>query len=981
MNIIAQLEANAQALRWSRQYLKGGTLHEACRNFINNRLQLRRLQYASSQKAGAAIFGISQVGKSYMTNYLLSTKDSPVKVYDTEGNGTAFLAHIDPMGNGREATALISRFSTSNLCGGNTNYPVRVRMMSLSDLVLVLVDSFYNDLTGHIVPNSEEIKKEIDRLQSKYGSLPTVQLHVGEEDIYELQEYFSSDLMRSCPDFHRDLVKEGYFETLSQIIEKIPTEDWSNVFGYLWLHNPIMTDVFVRLLVTLQKIEFSTTCYINIKALLNSKGTILHVDRIFELFNVENISGGNGSFTIEKASEPFMNVLTDKDHEINHIEKSAFCALAMEVGFTIANPAVPSHKQNLENEKPFLDTLDILDFPGARSREEIAIANLNKETASQMVIRGKVAYLFNKYSRQHLISTLLLCQDDRQAEVKTVPRLINTWVENAIGRTVEERTQFIRESKVSPLFVIATKFNNYLKKDYGGMDYDKMLKKWINLGSNLSSVLEIKGAGDGSWFQNWTHGQSFKNLFLLRSFFFSGNDHIFEGYKEENEMITSAESEIGTDYQEYLPKLKESFLDSDSSFVHSHFEDPKISWDAAVTPGFDGSHLIIEKLTLLKSHIDNARKMLHNRIINEAFKTLVNMLLNHYHDDNAALEMTKQRKTAVDMKMQLNVLFGKDKEFFTDFLDSLIINEAGLHNEILNAITSLQMVEKNNTDELLLIREQLGVSSELSYSENIQHAIEAIGVGTEEELEEYLKDYELPIEVLIPDSTISNISKMIADVVASYWFEHISVDNLQHLVDRGLPQSKLEIFLNNTKALFSKKLSISSRIANRIAPFVVGANSLEDLTPMLADISSQMVNNFITSMGAEYYDKKQWEEIESACAQIKLPTSSHKLEYGDVPFNEKDARNELREMFDAFDNGDLLQKKPQLASNYAESKKWTDLIQLSFLATAGIPTYDVAMNDALRDVIEKYITTVKALHDNCVANEKLRSLATIKISI
>lgn len=222
---------------------------------------------------------------------------------------------------------------------------------------------------------------------------------------------------------------------------------------------------------------------------------------------------------------------------------------------------------------------------------------------------------------------------------------------------------------------------------------------------------------------------------------------------------------------------------------------------------------------------------------------------------------------------------------------------------------------------------------------------------------------------------------MIADVVASYWFEHISVDNLQHLVDRGLPQSKLEIFLNNTKALFSKKLSISSRIANRIAPFVVGANSLEDLTPMLADISSQMVNNFITSMGAEYYDKKQWEEIESACAQIKLPTSSHKLEYGDVPFNEKDARNELREMFDAFDNGDLLQKKPQLASNYAESKKWTDLIQLSFLATAGIPTYDVAMNDALRDVIEKYITTVKALHDNCVANEKLRSLATIKISI
>ena len=222
---------------------------------------------------------------------------------------------------------------------------------------------------------------------------------------------------------------------------------------------------------------------------------------------------------------------------------------------------------------------------------------------------------------------------------------------------------------------------------------------------------------------------------------------------------------------------------------------------------------------------------------------------------------------------------------------------------------------------------------------------------------------------------------MIADVTTSYWIDHISIDNLQHLVDSGLPQSKLETFLNNTKALFNKKLSISSHIAERIAPFVVGSISLEDLTPMLADISSQMVNNFITSMGAAYYDEKQWTELESACAQIKLPISSHKSEYCDISFNAKDVRKELSEMFDAFDYGDLLQKKPHLASNYAEFKKWTDLMQLSFLATAGIPTYDVAMNDALREVIEKYITTVKALYDNCVANEKLKSLATIKVSV
>lgn len=979
MNITAQLEANAQALKWGRTFLKGGNLKEARRNFITNRIQLRRLQFASGQKAGAAIFGISQVGKSYMTNYLLATKDSPLKVYDNLGNGTSFLAHIDPMGNGREATALITRFSTSNLCGSNANYPIRVRMLSLVDVILVLVDSFYNDLTGHVVPSKEEIREEIDRLQSKYASQSSCQEIINEEDIYELQEYFSADLMRSCPEFHRDLISEGYFELLSQLIGKIPVEDWNGVFGYLWQHNPIMSDVFAKMLKTMAKLEFSRTCHVNIDALRNNKGTILHVDRIFELFEVESVTGAGSSFTVDKASEPFMNVLTDKDHEVNHIEKSAFCALAMEVGFSIVNPIDPDSKNAIEKDKPFLDTLDILDFPGARSREEILLANLNKVTASQMVIRGKVAYLFNKYSRQHLISTLLLCQDDKQAEVKTVPKLINTWVENAIGRTEEERTQFIRESKVSPLFVIATKFNNYLKKDYGGMDYEKMLKKWINLGSNLSSVLEIKGAGEDSWFQKWADGNPFKSIFLLRSFFFSGNDHIFDGYTEENDVITNPEENVNPDYVDYLEKLRESFLDSDSSFVRTHFEDPKQAWSAAAEAGFDGSGLIIDKLTILKDHIGKARELLRKRIINEAFNGLVTTLLGFYHDDNAALELSKQRRIATDMKFLFNNLFGKDKNFFTDFIGSLLISEAGLHNVILKTISSIKVVEETNTDELLLLREQLGISADNTREDNIKNALDVLGLCSEEELDEYLMEYSLSIDQLIPDSTSANISMMIADAVQDYWFDHVSIDNLSGFQNRGIPQIKLETLMNNLTALYARKIVMSQLIARRISPFVIGATSLEELADMIADMSSQMVNNFITSMGASYYTQEQWKDIEAACGQCKLPTPLHKKEFGRVEFNEKEAGKEIPEMFDAFDNGDLLHKKPELASNYAEFKRWTDLMQLSFLATAGIPTYDVTMNDALRAVIETYIVSVKALAENVKANKKLKELATIKI--
>ena len=142
-NIVAQITANNHGIKWAERFLKG-----------------------TSQK---------ETKRSYLSNYLLASKNAPTQIYDSKGGSVGFLSSINPDGNGKEATALITRFSTNNLCGANSEYPYKVAMLSPIDIVLVIVDSYFNDIDGQIVPDKEKITDEIVRLKEKYQGKETSQ--------------------------------------------------------------------------------------------------------------------------------------------------------------------------------------------------------------------------------------------------------------------------------------------------------------------------------------------------------------------------------------------------------------------------------------------------------------------------------------------------------------------------------------------------------------------------------------------------------------------------------------------------------------------------------------------------------------------------------------------------------------------------------------------------------------------------------------
>ena len=81
-----------------------------------------------------------------------------------------------------------------------------------------------------------------------------------------------------------------------------------------------------------------------------------------------------------------------------------------------------------------------------------------------MLRRGKVAYLFNKYSRSLRINVVLFCQHQDMTGQSEIGESLNDWIQENVGATPQQRGRYIRSTNgISPFFIVATKFNTYLK--------------------------------------------------------------------------------------------------------------------------------------------------------------------------------------------------------------------------------------------------------------------------------------------------------------------------------------------------------------------------------------------------------------------------------------------------------------------------------------------------------------------------------------
>jgi hypothetical protein len=927
---------------------------------VSMRRKFNRIKTTFSDNPAAVMYGQSQVGKSYLVNSLLSQGGNFKVLDELHGVSYDFLEEINPVGGGAEATSLVTRFS-ANYTPLNPQYPIKIKLMSPADIILTLSDSYYEDATNH--PPFENIEEKISAFTEKYALMPPLNNQaIIEDDVLYIEEYFEKYFTSKV----RELTSTKFFKIVSRHISKMPPNEWADVFSILWHGKKELTDIFRRLIRVYQSINFSDVCYAQYDIVLRKYGTILDVTRLKEILGtVENIEKKEILGAVENIKEvPELKKEANVLYISNGVQKtvafnkSELCALAYELVFKV--------NEDLKTDKKFLNYMDILDFPGARSRLKNQAKEIESNNIPDMLLRGKIAYLFNKYSDSFLISNLLLCHHYRALEARFMPVLLNNWICNFIGSTPEKRELFIKDSGVPPLFVIGTFFNEELQyNSTNDKTRASLISRWEQRFNKIweGEVFTTK-IKEGAWFNDWTtSNEYFNNIFMLRDFVWSERRHVYSGYQK-----TGTETPVpveGWTHGCFMDDLKESFVNF--QFVKDHFDDPSASWDDAATPGNDGTEAIIKKLTIAANNLEKSRTQKFKRDLDNIIKSVYRELKeNHFHDDDADLRIVEKIKKAGKIQLELDVAFGKDPYFFGKLMQKFLLKESFIYNYYLEKMNDIQLIEQANLSEYVAIRM---ANPELKHSDpvmdrealfdyNLSVLQAKYKVDDAEKLKEYFEEKGIDLEELFFGETnvIKSNSVILAEGLVEKWTEEVlNIDRFGDFITQGFSERALADLLDNIKLLF-EQLEITKLIAKHIRMYVDRYDQIYVILEMIADISAEIINNFVNHMGFEHYSDDKMKNIRMTDEQNNIGLV---FDHNFLNFQTMEVEDRIK-LFETLDRlPEILNQRPldvealKNVPNFSQYVKWSDLIRIAFVATCNIPAYNVEDNDKLRTILER----------------------------
>src|SRR5437868_2608465 len=234
-----------ESARWVNNFLKDEERTDCNYDLKKCRRKINKIKAVVSCKPVIALFGASQVGKSYMANNLLYNAQNKLEVFnhqekDAEKQVIDFIKYINPEGKGNEATGAVTRF-TADTETDASRYPVKLKIFNPKDIICVLCDTYYNDFKDqkelpkrqHVV----EFMGEIERLKST-----AAHNFLNDDDVYSIKEYLEKYFSNNS--FIIELRENGFWDLLADSIAYIGHENWARIFGFLWNNHTELTQVF-----------------------------------------------------------------------------------------------------------------------------------------------------------------------------------------------------------------------------------------------------------------------------------------------------------------------------------------------------------------------------------------------------------------------------------------------------------------------------------------------------------------------------------------------------------------------------------------------------------------------------------------------------------------------------------------------------------------------------------------------------------------
>lgn len=550
---------NGELVRGEQEGL-GKELRRAARIF-------RRCSRAASRKMCAGVFGPSQAGKSYLISAL--ARDAGHSLWAVFGEEAKdFISEINPEG-GKESTGLVTRFTMTRPADLPPGHPVQIRLLSETDIVKILANAYYADCEHKEAPQSD-IEATLKRLRQQAQNLPagSGSPSADLDAMEDLREYLVKDFRSKA---RVQELERSYWDQALALGPVLDLEGRVQLYALIWDEVEEFTSLLRQLLRALDSLGYPERAFLGTDALVPRETSIIDVATLAGLDDAARAK-----------AEGSLDVLTPAGKNAS-LPRAVVTALTAELTIVMR-----------EKPAPYFDHTDLLDFPGYRSRYKLddLRRELKKEgMLKELFLRGKVAYLFQRYCAERELTSMLLCIGPSNQEVQDLPGVIDEWVRTTHGERPEDRV-----NRQPSLFFVLTKFDMEFEDKKGAPSLES---RWDN--RLHASLLDFFGK-QHDWPTQWTPNRGFDNLFLLRNPNFRF-DAVME-YDGEQEKGIRAER------TDYVNRLQAAFLQS--PLVAAHFRDPSRAWNEAMKFNDGGISYIRESLSPLCNPEIKREQLLQN---------------------------------------------------------------------------------------------------------------------------------------------------------------------------------------------------------------------------------------------------------------------------------------------------------------------------------------------------------------------------------
>jgi len=578
------------------------------------RNQAKSLAVASRLPSTVGFFGLSQAGKSYLISALAAGADGKLEA-EVDGKRLDFLSHINPPGGGKEATGLVTRFSFKAK-QGPAGYPLELKLFEEIELVKILSNSYFNDF------NFEKIGQKVDltMVRQQLTVLDTKRLAhrvpgVTEDDMVSLWDYLRES--------HGESIRVLEGEFLPRAVELAPylsLSDRATLFSCLWRQSPALTQTFLMLSQTLSALGYPSRVFAPIEAIVRPTGQGGALSQADSIMNVDMLE------RLGRPEDMAIQVLPMCHGEVKTAQTITLAQLAALTAELIF-PLVNSPHQKVFSE------VDLLDFPGYRGRlgleslSDISSSQAKEKSGNpvaQLLLRGKVAYLFERYTDSQEMNVLVVCTaSHKQSDVTEVGPVLSEWIRKTQGELPDER------SKRAPGLIWAVTMFDMKITDSLSKDEDMLHSVW----NNLVKMTMLERFGVYQWMQDWANGAAFNNTFLVR-----------KPRMETTFLEIENGQEIGlrSSVANQLLLMQQTF--ERAELIQSHVAEPQAAWTAMMELNDGG----VDRLSQYLAKVSN-RQIKLDRIAEQMDALLHDLVDNRlgrwFHQDGVG-EVDAKRKIA-----------------------------------------------------------------------------------------------------------------------------------------------------------------------------------------------------------------------------------------------------------------------------------------------------------------------------------------------